>query len=586
MHYYGVTIGPIVETLAQASTPASLWYASYMFSELANQICRKLSGYEKVKIISPYYVSKGKEEKKTEKSTKVSCVGYGKYHDRILFTLNDSNLKDEIEKLFRYQENDDENPITTTLNKVSQDMSKDNKSSKKKNILFLQNYIQVKYVSIDSDDSMIKEKEGVINALNYYLDCLELRKPIFIRSEDKIDVKNPFQQLFYGEENSQNRNIKKSQYFKEITQNSRGVFTLLQKPDLRHKDDLEIRTLKNIAGYFLNENYASEGRKLLRRDRYFAIVQADGDNMGKYIKSLQKKFENDDEGLIQAMNNFSKNCFEYTTSSAEIIRKYGGTVIFAGGDDLLFLAPILKDGQKNIFTLLTEVSTKFNCIFKEAIEKQIDSKEESEKLALSFGVSICNEKFPLYEAFQIARNLLFGRAKKGLYKNNVAISLRKGNSVTIGVITKLDEEVYKRFCYLIYKYYSDCSENEIAQRKINSVIYLFENWGIMFSEAFQKGKKYLDNVFKNLFDQEFQKQYSETFLEDIKKFSRCVYCKSKEQLVKVICDSDKSNKNYAEQSIQSILAFLQIAKFLVEKEIQGECSNQEKRETSEEERRI
>ena len=40
--YIGITIGPILQTLEEAGTPAALWFASSYFSDLTRSICQAL----------------------------------------------------------------------------------------------------------------------------------------------------------------------------------------------------------------------------------------------------------------------------------------------------------------------------------------------------------------------------------------------------------------------------------------------------------------------------------------------------------------------------------------------------------------
>ena len=41
--YIGITIGPILQTLEEAGTPAALWFASSYFSDLTRRICQALT---------------------------------------------------------------------------------------------------------------------------------------------------------------------------------------------------------------------------------------------------------------------------------------------------------------------------------------------------------------------------------------------------------------------------------------------------------------------------------------------------------------------------------------------------------------
>ena len=43
--YIGITIGPILQTLEEAGTPAALWFASSYFSDLTRRICQAYDTY-------------------------------------------------------------------------------------------------------------------------------------------------------------------------------------------------------------------------------------------------------------------------------------------------------------------------------------------------------------------------------------------------------------------------------------------------------------------------------------------------------------------------------------------------------------
>ena len=79
----GITIGPIVKTIMNASSPAALWFASFSFSDITRRLCAAILNPENgfnAHILSPYYAGKSEIND-----------GVGKYHDRIIFTSNSLN---------------------------------------------------------------------------------------------------------------------------------------------------------------------------------------------------------------------------------------------------------------------------------------------------------------------------------------------------------------------------------------------------------------------------------------------------------------------------------------------------------------
>ncbi|MCS4521186.1 type III-B CRISPR-associated protein Cas10/Cmr2 [Clostridium botulinum] len=145
-------------------------------------------------------------------------------------------------------------------------------------------------------------------------------------------------------------------------------------------------------------------RKRLKANEYVAIVQADGDSMGRVIEKF--KIHNDRENIYVDYKDFSSKLLEYDKNSHEKIKKYGGFTIYAGGDDLLFIAPVITKNKNNIFQLIDALSGLFDNEFK----------HEEEKPTTSFGIAIVHHKFPLYYALDEARDLLFNKAKN--YKFN------------------------------------------------------------------------------------------------------------------------------------------------------------------------
>ena len=156
-----------------------------------------------------------------------------------------------------------------------------------------------------------------------------------------------------------------------------------------------------------------------------AIVHADGDNIGKVIETLKTHDE---------FKKFSSNLSSYSQQAVEIVEKYGGMPIYAGGDDLLFFAPVVNK-ENHIIDLLLDLDQLFNRLF-------VDFKT-SPAPSLSFGVSISYYKYPLFEALEVSRELLFGNAKTGS-KNNIALqcsniaAIHSGRRCTFNALTPIN----------------------------------------------------------------------------------------------------------------------------------------------------
>lgn len=202
-----------------------------------------------------------------------------------------------------------------------------------------------------------------------------------------------------------------------------------------------IKTIEDIAGI---QRKVHPEIKEKSHHRYFCVVQADGDNVGKTVshKGL-------DDGEVLKI---STELVEFGLKATQLIEDFGGLPIYAGGDDLLFIAPVIGKNDTHIFKLLDDIENKAFQGVKDVVDTKglKDDKGKEIKASLSFGVSISYYKYPLYEALESARNLLFGKAKNIEQKKAVAWTLRKHSGGTFDAAFSLKgEELKKHFENLI-----------------------------------------------------------------------------------------------------------------------------------------
>lgn len=171
--------------------------------------------------------------------------------------------------------------------------------------------------------------------------------------------------------------------------------------------------------------------------RYFCVVQVDGDNVGKTVshKDLQ-------DGQVKEI---SEKLVQFGIDATQLIEDIGGLPIYAGGDDLLFIAPVIGQDGTHIFKLLDDIENNAFKGVKDVVDtlRIKDDKGKEIKASLSFGVSISYYKYPLYEALESARNLLFGNAKNIEQKKAVAWSLRKHSGGTFEAAFSLKDKTLK-----------------------------------------------------------------------------------------------------------------------------------------------
>lgn len=513
-YYVGITIGPIIETLCLASRPASLWCASSMFSWLAEDICNRIVA-KKFEVISPYYPNAKQADKYS-----VVAEGVGKYHDRIIFKAE----ADSCEKL-----EEDVDGIIAEAKKALVDKLVSKKLfeavKKSKDVLtedvlkeVILNYLQVRYI--------IEEKTpgsagNVILRLSPYLDAAEL-SPAF-----KVDQSiQPIMTLFEGKDDD-----KHNELVKLCFGGMRNTSQIIKGGKVRDIESI----CKSVEG---------SDKKIFN---YYAIVQADGDSMGKLLQAL------DSDELV---NTFSNVCLNYTTIAADKVNAFGGMTIYAGGDDLLFICPLMNKDGKTVFQLCSDISAKFSNVFEEAFKKYNVTIP-----TVSFGISINYKRFPLYEALQDALGMLYTAKSvkvKEETKNKTAVHIRKGS----GQSAKL------RFVNggLMQNLLNELITRQADEAVLKSMLYKIGLYRPVLITALKSGLD-LEQTFINLFDSEYHgtvMEYIQKVREDLEK----IYKSVKESQTKDFALENlfsKTAESDEEIALDLLYSMLRIAKFFSEK---------------------
>ncbi|MEA2091785.1 MAG: type III-B CRISPR-associated protein Cas10/Cmr2, partial [Campylobacterota bacterium] len=398
----------------------------------------------------------------------------GLFHDRFIFEAQEGDCK----------------TLDSVINEVLISLSGDIKID----LEFLKSYLQINIV-----EKELKEGVNPILEMTPYLDTGE---------------------LFYGIGQYHNNPLTKvlqggNVFLAKDAFGEKKSFPSL--PEIALYDLLKTSPeIKSLVNYDDESIYDNRDYTFKNYHKYYAIVHADGDSMGKVIEDLKSK---DD------FQNFSKKLFEYCVASHRLIKAFGGETIFAGGDDLLFFAPVVS-GNKTIFTLCDEISTDF------------DKKFGGTGATLSFGVSIQYYKFPLYEALEKSRRLLFDNeegAKSG-DKNNIAFSVTKHSGQTFEAIMHKSGELYENFKL----FSSNIEGGEGMDNFLHSIHHKIDsNKNILAQIAHDK--KRVQNFFDNYFNKEVHdEQYREFFV----------------QLVDFICESYKISNSDPLKSVYATLRFI------------------------------
>ncbi len=249
---------------------------------------------------------------------------------------------------------------------------------------YLKKYVQIAAVKYTAENPIY----GCENMLN----SRELEKPFVAR-----DSEQPLLKMLFAGEGSANEWIK-------AIAHRLGV-----------SEKWQLTSGKNIKDLNMIVNPKPNTTPTKKKHRYYAIIRSDGDNMSKIISSLH----GDEE-----FRSFSRTCLAYCSDIADEVARFDGVTIYAGGDDLLAILPCENKYGETPF----EFIRKANAVFKKNFEKY------QKPTSLSFGITMCYYKFPLYEALEDSADLLFGVAKDKTRKNCAVIRLQKHAGQSEGLV--------------------------------------------------------------------------------------------------------------------------------------------------------
>jgi len=513
MSFTGISIGPIIKTFGMARKPREAWAASYLFSHLMKCIyeeAKKMKG-ENTEIISPADPAEVLKEKENYK--------VGIYPDR-LYVRGDFDVETVLN-----------NSYHTFLSSLYNDDWK---------------LIDLSYFNLMSATCEAIKDSNAIKILNQKLDVVELCQFANIGNHFSEVGKKPPRSVV---ELCQFANIgnpsvsiysfisdwKKSPLFKKVEDKNRSfpytVNTLAEiataelrmidenswddaskyakKKEKENEANKKKEDIKDLPfeDYFyksLGEKKSFEG-KIKSHHRYICVVQADGDNVGKTVSHDKLKDEN--------LKKISEALVNFGNESAGMILEYGGLPIYAGGDDLLFIAPVIGKDHQNIFDLLDNIENEAFKGVHDAVDELKDCTDDNGKkieASLSFGVSITYYKYPLYEALESARHLLFDIAKKNRDKKAIAWSFRKHSGGTFDVsftrkndaktdkAEKAKESEKNPLSEIFKELISVSKDNDMVSAVAHKVRQEDTLVGIVLDSYDENHKERLDSLFENI----------------------------------------------------------------------------------------
>ena len=526
-----------------ARSTKAVWAASYMFSYLMRKIIDK--GLQKGMLIEDNILLPRFEDVALKDDYK---MGVGLFPDRLIYKgkVNDFQLViDEV--------------IEEFARNVYDDLNHDNHVMGNEIDNLFKSYFRIAQLSVQLDD-----QADVILELYKYLDATELTQKI-----------NPYAE-----------NEKFLIEFIEMFEPNYNFLHRMEFGGRRFKSTAEIATAE-----FAGTPFYEEARGCIRRDiesgqdeyyrvikrgadkrfrnyhKYMAIVQADGDNFGKFIKQLYQQPDN--EALLRK---FSMNLWHFSKEAVEIINNYNGTPIYAGGDDLLFFCPVAhtrldENGkvliEKTLFDLIDEIDRLFDRWFTRDGDFEKVLGNLSIRPTMSYGVSISYYKFPLNEARELTVQQLFDQAKRNRHKNAVSFAVLKHSGQYFGTTFHKGSNAYKIFNQILKSHGVDGNFIRSVAQKLEPLSAVIYEIGKV-TETEQRNTMF-DHFFENNFDESVhtRKKPDGTrelipFLEHVKQLFKDVYAETPVWDV----SSPRSSPQPHEANMKQIYAALRFLEFI------------------------
>lgn len=514
--YTAINIGPIIATLSIAKRPRELWSASYMFSHLMRCIIDSLieNGITSNNIISPALLSDIENPDDT----------VGLYPDR----------------LFIQGEVDIQNIRKGALNKFEKDLG----NSRKR---FAEDYfnIMATFTNASSDNEAIQK-------LNTQLDYLELcnrtvneiaasRVLAFIKKRKE----SPLFNLAFKSDKFPIKTLAEIACASLISSVPQDTTQQLKDKDDDGDNDNEDRIFNQFKD------------KLKSHHKYICVVQADGDRMGTVISNVKK---------VDGIKEISQELMKFGSKASESIRKFGGLPIYAGGDDLMFIAPVIGRSGHILDLIKVLDEAYISIVQKKVNDLQLNIKDIPVETSMSYGISISYYKYPLYEALETARHLLFDVAKTD--RNAIAWKLQKNSGKTFdGMVIKNMEptEIFHNFNNLIDK---TCEKDSNLVTAISHKINANQNLlSLCIGEKNQEKNMRILSFFKKYLD--YDEETPDNYIKAVKSLTEAFDNKTK------INNSNKDiqykfKKEATRTMVKNLYGMLRTAKFIKGEELNNE----------------
>ena len=538
MNYLAITIGPIYKTIKQARKTREIWAASFIFSLMMKEILKALKARDKVAEILNPDVSDIQSNK--------TYHGAGVYPDRCQVLLNGEFLSDD--------------EINALREEVYSNLPGDFSDCKDYFHIYV---VQGNYSELPTDPNGV-----IIHRLNKLLANMELQQKFSqsggVNIIEKLGRKSIFKALkkkgmaeedpvyIKGQERLPSlleictRELQEESFYNKIVRDPIFKALVNEEMEIDPNDDI----LKNLKSEVGKENFKT-------RFKYFAIVQSDGDSIGERITGVGNE--------VEGMQKLSKDLMSFSKEAAEMITAFQAIPVYIGGDDLLFVAPLVSsqkivekdkkteeeiERNKTLFDLIAELDKEFGSHLSGG--------------TLSYGVSIGFYKYPMGQILESSYELLFEKAKKAIIKTNeknaLAFEVRKHSGKPFGAIMHKGTRSFEHFMSMFKTYHN------LEETFLTGIMRTLNDQRFLLTAALKSGST--KHFFEHNFNEATHKENNK-FLNDVEEFSVKVFndfqnLKSKN----VWCDYFENKEDLSDDNIiaHTIFSCLRLIQFLNSKD--------------------
>lgn len=393
--YLAITIGPIYKTMKMARKTREFWAGSMLFSLLARELCAELHKQHTAidfLVPSPNLFSR-------------KIINVGLYLDRIICKVPDNFAFDSIETdIFMPALNN----LAAELNTVSGVAITAQELKSYFNI-----YALLRKVTSEKPLSEISEHLNTMevydkNASNSGTIDGQIKSYMENVNTEYDEANNPDISNFleeYFEMEDFNGNIRVPSITEVCTYELRTKLVLENKPSYKNilnKTIWKKEPSKKWKKPEITENELfpklkdSFGIQVKNYHKYYCIIQADGDKLGKTLLGATE----------QQVKDISKDLIDWGEATMDKLIAYGALPIYIGGDDVFCFAPV-NNGKTHILDLVNELNSTYN-----------EKEHLNRKSTLSISIKVSYYKSPMYESYMDTFSLLKEAKKHKIKKDD------------------------------------------------------------------------------------------------------------------------------------------------------------------------